>query len=109
MPYVDHTFYKDSYHGIMPSTIFNRLAIVASAYIKRHTFGRIDINNVPDDVKYCTCALADKLLKIEKREGKTSEKVGTWSVDYVDNQEDEKSKYQTLVEYLDPNLLYRGC
>jgi len=110
MKYVDYTFYKDNYHGIMPSTIFDRLVIGASAYIKRNTFGRIDETiTIPDAVKYCACTLVDKMLKIEKREGKISEKVGTWSIDYVESKEDEAAKYQILLDYLDSKLLYRGC
>ena len=31
---------------------FNRLVIEASSYINIRTFGRIDINNIPEQVKY---------------------------------------------------------
>jgi predicted RNA methylase len=116
MAYTDYTFYKNSYHGTMPDTVFNRLVIKASTFIKRHTFDRIDLNNIPEDVKNCTCEVADKMLKIEQREGKTSESVGNWRIDYVDNSEDKQELYNILVDYLselvDVNgtlLLYRGC
>jgi len=109
MSYVDYTFYKDNYHGIMPSSIFDRLVIGASAYIKRNTFSRIDETNILDEVKYCACTLADKMLKIEKREGKKSESVGTQSASYVEKSQDDADKYQILTDYLDPKLLYRGC
>ena len=38
---------------------FNRLVIEASSYINIRTFGRIDINNIPEQVKYATCLIID--------------------------------------------------
>lgn len=84
----------------MPESNFTRFSLEASMYIKRNTYGRIDTSNIPKEVKYCTCSIADKIKKIEKRIGKTSESVGSWSVNYQENNDDEKELYDTLVNYL---------
>ncbi len=69
-------------------------------YIKRNTFGRIDIDNIPDEVKYCMCDIADQIQKKEKRFGKTSESVGSWSVNYQENADIQEEFFDTLVNYL---------
>ena len=38
---------------------FNNLVIKASSYINRRTFGRIDINNITEQVKYATCLIIE--------------------------------------------------
>ncbi|MCF0125459.1 MAG: hypothetical protein HUJ68_06865 [Clostridia bacterium] len=102
--------------GNMPESSFNRLSIEASAYIKRNTHNRINENNIPDEVKLCTCSLADKMKKYEKKKGKVSESVGSWSVNYQNNSEDENELYDVLVNFLlyvkdekGESVLYRGC
>lgn len=100
----------------MPESSFKRLSIEASAYIKRNTYNKIDENNIPDEVKLCTCSLADKLKKYEKKKGKVSESVGSWSVNYQNSAEDENELYEVLVNFLlsvkddkGESILYRGC
>lgn len=107
---------KKNMGGKMPATTFTRLSLEASMYIKKNTYNRVDKDNIPEEVQYCTCSIADKLQKIEKRNGKTSESVGSWSINYRENSEDEKELYDTLVNYLSEVkdsegvfLLYRGC
>lgn len=109
-------FIKIIMGGNMPESSFKRFSIEASAYIKRNTHSRIDEKNIPEEVKNCTCSIADKLKKFEKRNGKTSESVGSWSVSYRENKEDQNELYNTLVDYLlevkdneGQSLLYRGC
>lgn len=109
MRYCEYDFYKTNYSGTMPVSTFNRLSIKASAYIKSNTFNRITEPVLDENVKYCMCDLVDKMLKIEKREGKKSESVGTWSTAYVESAEDKQELYNTLLDYLDLSLLYRGC
>lgn len=108
-------FIKKNMGGTLPEASFNKLAIKASAYIKRHTFGRIDINNIQEEVKLCTCSIVEQMKKLEKGQGKTSESVGAWSVNYQTNSESEKRLYNILLDYLseikdkeDIPLLYRG-
>lgn len=108
-------FIKMNMGGTMPEKSFNRISIDVSTYIKRQTHNRVDENNIPEAVKLCTCACTDKANKIEKKKGKTSESVGSWSVNYQDNSEDSKEMYDILVNYLlyekdskGESLLYRG-
>jgi len=116
MRYCDYNYYKEVYGGNMPESSFNRLSLEASAYIKRNTRNRVDENNIPDEVKLCTCSLCDKLRKIEKSEGKKSETVGSWSVTYEEKSENNNDLYDILLNYLSESvteegipLLYRGC
>lgn len=51
---------------------FNRLVIEASSYINRHTFGRIDINNIQEQVKYATCLI----IELENKANIQKEKIG---------------------------------
>lgn len=116
MRYCDYKFYKEDYGGSMPESSFKRLSLDASTYIKRNTFNRIDKNKIPEEVKLCTCSLCDKLKKMEKREGKKSETVGTWAVSYDDKSNEKADLYDILLNYLSESLteegiplLYRGC
>ncbi len=108
-------FIKKNMGGKVPENTFNILSIEVSAYIKRHTHNRINENDIPITVKFCTCSLIDRIKKLESKKGKTSESVGSWSVNYQDNSEDSKEMYDILVNYLlyEKNsegkfLLYRG-
>ena len=114
--YADYKYYKNEYKGDMPETDFDRMSKIASAKIKANTFGRIDEKNTQDEVKYCTCVLADKLLNISKSECKTSESVGSWSIQYADSKEGKELITQTIKEFLSETytadgtpVLYRGC
>nr|DAS26334.1 MAG TPA: Head Tail Connector Protein [Caudoviricetes sp.] len=51
---------------------FNNLVIKASSYINRRTFGRIDINNIPEQVKYATCLI----IELENKANIQKEKIG---------------------------------
>ena len=43
---------------------FNNLVIKASSYINFNTHGRVDKDNVPEEVKYATCLIID-LIKFK--------------------------------------------
>ena len=114
--YADYGYYISEYKGNMPETDFDRMSKIASAKIKANTFGRIDEKNVHDAVKYCTCVISDMLLVANKGMGKTSESVGSWSVQYADSKEGKEMITQILKEFLSEvytsdgtPLLYRGC
>lgn len=102
---------------------FNNLVIKASSYINRRTFGRIDINNIPEQVKYATCLIIELENKanIQKEEigNLKSQNIEGWSESYSTPEEiDSKlkiDKKDVLKEQLwdvigkDGNyLLYRG-
>jgi len=46
---------------------FNNLVIKASNYINHKTFGRIDKNNIPEQVQYVTCLIVDLLNEQETK------------------------------------------
>ena len=102
---------------------FNKLAIDASSYINRQTFGRIDINNIPSEVKYTTCLIIDLIneqnVKLSEIGNLKSQNIEGWSETYSTPDEIKKEyankKEIVLKEQLwdvvgkDGNyLLYRG-
>ena len=103
---------------------FKNLVIKASNYINYMTYGRIDKDNIPEQVKYTTCLILN-LIEEENKKLKEignlkSQNIEGWSESYSTPEEikaDYKNKkYSTLKEYLwnvigtDGNpLLYRGA
>lgn len=102
---------------------FNNLVIKASSYINRRTFGRIDIENIPEEVKYATCLIIELENKanIQKQEigNIKSQNIEGWSETYSTSEEIdsklESDKEDIVKEQLwnvigkDGNyLLYRG-
>lgn len=108
--FVDFGFYKDSYIGdkiLEPR--FNALAIRATSYINYITFGRIDPENITENVKMATCAVAEVILKNDQSDGKSSETVGKLSVTYNTKGTAEKKMYSAAYPHLAyTGLLYRG-
>ena len=105
---------------------FKQLVIEASNYINYKTFGRIDKDNVPEQVQYVTCLIIDLFNeendKLSKIGNLKSQNIEGWSESYSTPEEVksdyEDKKYSTLKQYLwdvigtDGNpLLYRavGC
>ena len=102
---------------------FNNLVIEASSYINLHTFGRVDINNIPEEVKYTTCLIIDLIneqnTKLSEIGNLKSQNIEGWSETYSTPDEIRKEyankKESALKEQLwnvigkDGNyLLYRG-
>ncbi len=87
---------------------FEKIVIEASNYIDSKTFGRIDINNVPEQVKYVTCLIIDLINKAEKEKVKMgnlkSQNIEGWQESYLSPEEIdkklEKDKYSILKAYL---------
>lgn len=110
----------------IPDTIhnnFNKLNIEASNYINSQTHDRVDLDNIPDEVKYVTCLIIDLIsnAQIKKDEigNLASQNIEGWSESYIKPEEiDSKlevDKYNVLKTYLwnltgidDLPLLYRG-
>lgn len=92
MEYADEEFYMTEYlSGRKPaiSSGFSFYAYQASRTIDLYTFGRLrqkDISEIPEEVKMCCCELSEAGYRREKQlkdiGGKTSEKIGTYSVSY---------------------------
>ena len=120
--YVDFDYYKETYGGTIPEKTFNKLVIEASAIVKENTFDRININNIPKEVKHCTCEIIDKLneyaVNAKKQGNKTAETVDKWHVNYGAIKTDNEFKFELqsiLKTYLwniadskGTPLLYRG-
>lgn len=102
---------------------FDKLVIEASSYINRHTFERIDINNISEQVKYATCLIIDLIneqnSKLSEIGNLKSQNIEGWSETYS-TPEEIKNEYANRKELVlkeqlwnvigkDGNyLLYRG-
>ena len=102
---------------------FKNLNIEASNYINHKTFGRVDKNNVPEQVKYVTCLIVDLINEendqLSKIGNLKSQNIEGWSesystpeeikTDYEDKKQKVLNKYLWNVLGTDGNpLLYCG-
>ena len=121
--YIDESYYIDKYKGEIPKTELEKLIIEASSYIKIQTSDRVNIKNIPEEVKRATCLIIDKIYGAEQAKKEMgnlkSQNIEGWSETYKTDEEInvelEKDKYKILSTYLsdiigsDGNLLlYRG-
>lgn len=87
---------------------FKNLNIQASSYINYKTFGRIDKDDIPEQVKYATCLIIDLINeendKLSKIGNLKSQNIEGWSESYSTPEEVksdyEDKKYSTLKKYL---------
>ena len=102
---------------------FNNLVIKASNYINHKTSGRIDENNVPEQVQYATCLIVNLIdeenTKLSEIGNLKSQNIEGWSesystpkeikTDYEEKKQDVLNKYLWNVIGIDGNpLLYCG-
>ena len=102
---------------------FDNLVIEASNYINYKTFGRIDENNIPEQVKYVTCLIIklqdEENTKLSEIGNLKSQNIEGWSesystpeeikVDYEDKKQKILNQYLWNVIGTDGNpLLYCG-
>lgn len=87
---------------------FKNLNIEASNYINYKTFGRVDKDNVPEQVQYVTCLIIDLTNeendKLSEIGNLKSQNIEGWSESYstpeeIKNDYEEK-KYSILKKYL---------
>lgn len=80
---------------------FDKLVIEASSYINRHTFERIDINNISEQVKYATCLIIDLIneqnSKLSEIGNLKSQNIEGWSETYS-TPEEIKNEYANRKE-----------
>lgn len=123
LKYINDQKYKELLGTQSVPSNFENLVTQASNYINYKTFGRIDINNIPEQVEYVTCLIINLIneeeTKISEIGNLKSQNIEGWSESYSTPEEikkdyDEK-KYSTLKQYLwnvvgiDENpLLYCG-
>lgn len=87
---------------------FNNLVIEASNYINYKTFGRINKDNLPEEVQYVTCLIIDLIneetTKLSEIGNLKSQNIEGWSENYSTPEEVkddyEEKKYSTLEKYL---------
>ena len=103
---------RDEYISLLGATSipnnFNNLVIEASNYINYKTFGRIDKNNIPEQVQYVTCLIVDLIneenTKLSEIGNLKSQNIEGWSESYSTPEEIKKDyenkKYSTLKQYL---------
>lgn len=99
MSYADEGFYTDRYLlGRKPviSVGFDFYSRQASQVIDSYTFGRLkQTAKIPEAVRLCCCELAEAELSREKQKrdsgGKTSEKIGTYSVSFASSGESDSA------------------
>jgi hypothetical protein len=115
--YADYAYYTGTYKGaVIDTASFDTYARKATQLIKLHTFNRIKDDNIPNEAKMCCCELAEEMYKHEKEDvgNITSEKVGEYSVSYMDKEKAEsvfRGKYASIIYnwLATTGLLYRGC
>lgn len=119
--YVDNTYYNTQYlcgkTAVIGATVFPYYAKMASRYVEQLTFGNIDISDIPNAVKECTCEVAEYLYNAEstkRADGIKSEKVGEYSVTYdTDGAKAEDAKNANILAICkrwlgDTGLMYCG-
>ena len=87
---------------------FDNLNIKASNYINYKTFGRIDKNDIPEQVKYVTCLIINLLdeenTKLNEIGNLKSQNIEGWSESYSTPEEIksdyENKKQNVLKQYL---------
>ena len=87
---------------------FNNLVIQASSYINYNTHGRINIDNIPEQVQYATCLIIDLINeendKLSKIGNLKSQNIEGWSESYMTSDEIKQDysnkKYTVLQEQL---------
>ena len=108
LKYITEEKYKELLGATSIPNDFNNLAIEASNYINHKTFGRIDENNVPEQVQYVTCLIINLIdeenTKLSEIGNLKSQNIEGWSESYSTPEEIkadyEEKKYSTLKKYL---------
>ena len=108
LKYITEEEYKELLGAKSIPDNFDNLNIQASNYINYKTFGRIDENSIPEEVKYVTCLIIDlqdeEDTKLSEIGNLKSQNIEGWSESYSTPEEIkadyEDKKYSTLKEYL---------
>lgn len=97
LKYITETEYKELLGKDSMPNDFNNLVIKASSYINYNTHGRIDKNDIPEQVKYTTCLIVDLINeendKLSKIGNLKSQNIEGWSESYS-TPEEVKSDYE---------------
>lgn len=102
---------QDEYLELLEKSVPNNFKILvkeASSYINHKTFGRINTNSIPEEVKFATCLIIDKLEEKENKlieiQNLKSESIEGWSKTYATPEEIksdyDEEMYEILRKYL---------
>ena len=87
---------------------FKNLVMKASNYVNYQTHGRIDQNNIPEQVKYVTCLIVDLIneeeTKISEIGSLKSQNIEGWSESYATPEEIQKEYKDKKLSTLKENL-----
>ena len=108
LKYITEEEYKELLGAKSIPDNFDNLNIQASNYINYKTFGRIDENNIPEEVKYVTCLIIDlqdeEDTKLSEIGNLKSQNIEGWSESYSTPEEIKQDyankKYTVLQEQL---------
>lgn len=108
LKYITESKYKELLGATSIPNDFNKLVVEASNYINHKTFGRIDENNIPEQVQYVTCLIIDLIneqeTKLSEIGNLKSQNIEGWSETYATPEEIKKEYSQkmqtTLSTYL---------
>ncbi len=90
--FVDSIYYKTNYKGtLIPDDSFAEFEERASEFIVGYVMQQIDVDNPHEEVKKCTCRLAE-ILYNDVNPKIASETVGPHSTQYAQNMQNEKLK-----------------
>lgn len=120
--YADHEFYTNEYlagkSAAVTAADFAYYARQASAVIDRYTHGNINNEDIPEQVKYCCCELAELMHSAEtskaaQKAGISSESVQGWSQSYESSESRRNalrsSQRECIYKWLsNTGLLYSG-
>ena len=108
LKYITEEEYKELLGKDSIPNDFDNLVIQASNYINYKTFGRIDKNNIPEEVEYVTCLILDlqdeENTKLSEIGNLKSQNIEGWSESYSTPEEikaDYEDKKQKVInQYL---------
>ena len=108
LKYITENEYKELLGKNSIPDNFDNLNIQVSNYINYKTFGKIDENNIPEQVKYATCLIInlqdEENTKLSEIGNLKSQNIEGWSETYSTPKEIESDyedkKYSTLKQYL---------
>lgn len=120
--YAEYNFYTSEYlagkSAAVTAADFPYYARQASTLIDQYTHGNIDAENVPEQVQYCCCELAEQMYAADtseasQKDGISSESVQGWSQSYESSETRKtalrSSQRECIYKWLsNTGLLYSG-
>ena len=72
MRYADYSYYTDNYlsgrTALISASDFDYYAEQAGIWLSHYTYGNIEnVKDISDKVKQCTCAIAEKICRYDKK------------------------------------------